>query len=115
MRAVIRRPVEDSCRIIFHRLYALLHHGAYCRSGRVRQKVCDPDDFGTAAGVREDLTGTTPHQYLLRMRLRRAALRLRTARSKVLDVALECGFGDVSNFLRAFRGEFGVSPRVYRS
>jgi AraC-like DNA-binding protein len=35
-------------------------------------------------------------------------------RSRVLDIALDCGFGDVSNFNRAFRAEFGVSPRVYR-
>jgi AraC family transcriptional regulator len=32
----------------------------------------------------------------------------------VLDIALDCGFGDVSNFNRTFRAEFGVSPREYR-
>ncbi len=63
----------------------------------------------------EELTGTTPHQYLLRARLRRAAIRLRTESTRVLDVALACGFGDVSNFNRAFRAEFGMSPRTYRS
>ena len=62
----------------------------------------------------EGLTGATPHQYLLRIRLRRAALRLRTEPAKILDVALDCGFGDVSNFNHAFRVEFGVSPRGYR-
>ena len=62
----------------------------------------------------EALTGTTPHQYLMRLRLRRAALRLRTERSRILDISLDCGFGDVSNFNRAFRAEFGVSPRAYR-
>ena len=36
-------------------------------------------------------------------------------RSKVLDIAFDSGFGDVSNFNRAFRAEFGVSPRAYRS
>jgi len=63
----------------------------------------------------EGLTGTTPHQYLLRIRLRRAALRLRTEPTPILDVALDCGFGDVSNFNHAFRAEFGLSPRAYRS
>ncbi len=58
-------------------------------------------------------TGLTPHQYILRTRLREAAIRL-TARSKVLDIAYDCGFGDVSNFNRTFRREFGVSPREYR-
>jgi AraC-like DNA-binding protein len=63
----------------------------------------------------ERVTGTTPHQYLLRMRLRRVAVRLRTEPTNILDIALDCGFGDVSNFNRAFRAEFGVSPRAYRN
>ncbi len=62
----------------------------------------------------ESLTGATPHQYLLRTRLRTAATRLATEPARVLDVALDAGFGDVSNFNRAFRAEFGVSPRLYR-
>jgi AraC-like DNA-binding protein len=63
----------------------------------------------------EGLTGTTPHQYLIRMRLCRAAIRLRTEPTRILDIALDSGFGDVSNFNRTFRAEFGVSPRAYRS
>jgi AraC-like DNA-binding protein len=63
----------------------------------------------------ESLTGSTPHQYLMRVRLRRAAFCLRTETSRILDIALDCGFGDVSNFNRAFRAEFGVTPRVYRA
>jgi AraC family transcriptional regulator len=63
----------------------------------------------------ERLTGLTPHQYLLRSRLREAATRLAVEPVKITDIALDCGFGDVSNFNRAFRAEFGVSPRGYRS
>jgi AraC-like DNA-binding protein len=62
----------------------------------------------------QQLTGLTPHQYLLRVRLRRAATRLLLGPAPVLDVALDSGFGDVSNFNHAFRAEFGVSPRAYR-
>jgi len=62
----------------------------------------------------ERLTGVTPHQYVLRARLRAAAMRLATEAGRVIDVALDSGFGDVSNFNRAFRTEFGVSPRAYR-
>lgn len=60
------------------------------------------------------VTGVTPHQYVLRARLREAALRLAARDDKIVDIALDCGFGDVSNFNRAFRAEFGVSPRAYR-
>jgi AraC-like DNA-binding protein len=62
----------------------------------------------------ERLMGVTPHQYVLRARLRDAATRLVTEPRKIIDVALDSGFGDVSNFNRAFRAEFGVSPRAYR-
>jgi AraC family transcriptional regulator len=62
----------------------------------------------------ERLTGLTPHQYVRRARLREAATRLITESVKVLDIALDCGFRDVSNFNRAFRTEFGASPRVFR-
>jgi AraC-like DNA-binding protein len=64
----------------------------------------------------ERLTGVTPHQFVLRARLREAALRLsapKPARPKILDIALDCGFADVSNFNRSFRTEFGVTPREY--
>lgn len=62
----------------------------------------------------ERLTGVTPHQYVIRARLRQAATQLMTERRKIIDVALDSGFGDVSNFNRAFRTEFGMSPRSYR-
>ena len=65
--------------------------------------------------VFEQLTGLTPHQYILRARLRAAATRLALEPAKVLDIALDCGFGDVSNFNRAFRAEFGVNPRGFRN
>ena len=62
----------------------------------------------------KSVTGVTPHQYVLRARLRDAAWRLAGGTDKVLDVALDTGFGDVSHFNRAFRAEFGASPRVFR-
>jgi transcriptional regulator GlxA family with amidase domain len=58
--------------------------------------------------------GVTPHQFIIRTRLRDAATRLATESAKVIDVALAAGFGDLSNFNHAFRAEFGVSPRRYR-
>lgn len=59
-------------------------------------------------------TGVTPHQWVLRTRLRDAARRLATTRAPVTEVALDAGFEDLSNFIRTFRAEFGVPPRTYR-
>src|SRR6202012_2600707 len=65
--------------------------------------------------VFEHRTGVTPHQYVLRTRLRRAAVRLSSEPSRILDIALDAGFNDISNFNRAFRTEFGVPPKHWRA
>ena len=62
----------------------------------------------------QHVVGVTPHQYLVRARLHAAARRLTGESSKILDIALDAGFGDASNFTRAFRAEFGVNPRAFR-
>lgn len=54
--------------------------------------------------------GVTPHQYLVRTRLRRAARLLAEGDLPVTKVALEVGFADLSNFTRTFRRAAGVSP-----
>jgi AraC-like DNA-binding protein len=58
--------------------------------------------------------GVTPHQYLLRCRLRRAARLLAEPERPVTEVALESGFADLSNFVRTFGRAAGVSPGRFR-
>lgn len=59
--------------------------------------------------------GVTPHQYLLRSRLRHAARLLADRGRAISDIAYEVGFADLSNFTRTFRRVAGVSPREFRS
>lgn len=61
------------------------------------------------------LVGMTPHQYVLRTRLHRAALLLRRTKLPVAGIAFDCGFGDLSTFNRRFRRVMGASPSDYRS
>jgi len=58
--------------------------------------------------------GVTPHQYLIRSRLRSAARLLATDPRSVTEVALDVGFADLSNFMRTFRQAAGVTPRRFR-
>jgi AraC family transcriptional regulator len=58
--------------------------------------------------------GVSPHQYLLRARLRRAARLLVDPERPITDVALDVGFADLSNFIRTFRRAAGVSPSGFR-
>jgi AraC-like DNA-binding protein len=60
------------------------------------------------------VTGVTPHQYVVRSRLRRAAQLLADEERSITDVAGDVGFGDLSNFVRTFHRAAGVSPRGYR-
>jgi AraC-like DNA-binding protein len=56
----------------------------------------------------------TPHQFLLSVRMRRAAVRLATTAEPVSAIAFGAGFGDLSTFNARFRDAFGVSPTAYR-
>ena len=58
--------------------------------------------------------GVSPHQYLVRSRLRHAARLLADDAHAVTDVAFDVGFGDLSNFVRTFHRAAGVSPRSFR-
>ena len=58
-------------------------------------------------------TGLTPADYIRRLRLSRSALRLRDKGGKIIDAALESGFGSVDGYQRAFYREFGCNPHEY--
>ncbi|MBI2962903.1 MAG: helix-turn-helix transcriptional regulator [Deltaproteobacteria bacterium] len=58
--------------------------------------------------------GVTPHQYLVRSRLRQAAAMLADDARSITDVAYDVGFGDLSNFVRTFHRAAGVSPRAFQ-
>jgi len=60
------------------------------------------------------VVGVTPHQYLVRSRLRHAARLLADEDRAVTDIAFDVGFADLSNFVRTFHRAAGVSPRGFR-
>ncbi len=69
----------------------------------------------TSCGCFRSVLGVTPHQYLVRSRLRHAARLLgRRRQSPITDVAYDVGFADLSNFVRTFHRAAGVSPRRFR-
>ncbi len=61
------------------------------------------------------VAGETPKQYILRLRVSRAAAMLLASDDSVLDIALSCGFQSHEAFTRAFRRRFGLTPRDYRA
>jgi AraC family transcriptional regulator len=59
-------------------------------------------------------TGDTPHNYLRRKRLERAADLLRTTDLGIGEIARQLGFADQFHLSRLFRGEYGMPPTVFR-
>ena len=85
-------------------------------------KSIDLEDAADQAGISpfhflrlfSDTLGVTPHQYLVRSRLRHAARRLADDDSPITDIAYDVGFGDLSNFVRTFHRAAGASPLRFR-
>lgn len=58
--------------------------------------------------------GMTPIQYVKQHRLRQAAMQLLSTQEKISDIAVRCGFQDMSYFTKSFREAEGCSPTEYR-
>lgn len=91
----------------------------------IDERAAEPlelEDVARAAGLSAfhflrtfaNVLGVTPHQYLVRSRLRHAARLLADEDRSVTDVAYDVGFGDLSNFIRTFHRAAGVSPSGFR-
>jgi AraC family transcriptional regulator len=61
------------------------------------------------------IVGMTPYQFVLNVRMRRAAVRSARSFEPVSTIAFETGFGDLSTFNGRFRDVFGMSPTAYRN
>jgi AraC-like DNA-binding protein len=57
-------------------------------------------------------TGYTLYSYILKKRVIKASGLLRSG-IQTGQVCAQCGFGDYSSFVRAFKKEFGLSPKQY--
>ena len=58
--------------------------------------------------------GSTPHKYLLRLRLKKARILLAGSTHPVKEVGAMCGFQSLESFYRVFRTETGLTPVQFR-
>jgi AraC family transcriptional regulator len=100
-----RRAVEVALWLDAH------SHEAIDLAGTARQAGLSPFHF---LRLFARVVGVTPHQYLVRCRLRRAAALLSDETRSITEVAYEVGFNDLSHFVRTFHRAAGVSPRAFR-
>ena len=100
-----RRAVESALWIDAH------SHEALDLNAIAREAALSPYHFLRMFSI---VLGVTPHQYLVRSRLRHAAQRLADQTESITDIAFDVGFGDLSNFVRTFHRAAGVSPRDFQ-
>jgi AraC family transcriptional regulator len=58
--------------------------------------------------------GLSPHQFVLRLRLQRAARLITAGQLTLAQIAVECGFHDQPHFTRAFHRVFRMTPAMYQ-
>ena len=62
---------------------------------------------------REEM-GCPPQEFLIRLRLAKAAEMMRTSRASIGGIAAMCGYANQLHFSRAFKKRYGISPRHWR-
>lgn len=60
------------------------------------------------------MTQNTPMEYLNYFRIECACEQLAEMQLSITEVALNCGFNDISYFIKAFRKAKGVTPKKYK-
>ncbi|NQU38612.1 MAG: helix-turn-helix transcriptional regulator [Lentisphaerae bacterium] len=60
-------------------------------------------------------TGETPMGYVAQRRIEHAMVQLRNSDEKILSIALDCGFQDLSYFNRVFKRVVDCTPSMYRA
>lgn len=59
--------------------------------------------------------GRSPARYYLEIRLERAHLLIMNSQMPIVEIAMACGFISASHFSKAYRENYGITPREARS
>jgi AraC family transcriptional regulator len=65
--------------------------------------------------VFREVIGEAVKEYIRRLRIERAAYRLKISEQTILQIALDAGFKTHESFTRAFERQFGITPSAFRS
>ena len=77
-----------------------------CQIGGVSRNRC--------FDIFKNYTDDTPSNYILKYRLRRAAILLRESNAPISEIAIQCGFSQQSHFTKHFSANYGKTPLHYR-
>lgn len=93
-------------------IYSMINSGKTADVNAVAEKLCM--SYIQFYRKLSALTGYTPAQYIQRVKVGKAQRMIKAHPELSLnDVATRCGFGNYSNFIRAFRNVTGITPTQY--
>jgi AraC-like DNA-binding protein len=112
-----RRTFTHTHRLRLER--AVEHYLRYCYR---RQTAARASELATTLGlatpylsrIAPEILGMPLRDFLRRRQIEYAAQLLKTTPLSSKEIALRCGFGTVSTFLRWFRSTFDTTPAAYR-
>ena len=58
--------------------------------------------------------GKTLTEYINEIRVDKASAMLSNTDEKVIDIAIQCGYDNISYFIKRFKNVKGVTPQEYR-
>lgn len=67
------------------------------------------------SAVFKQTVGVSPVEYLISIRIKHAVRLLESSNMQIIEIALECGFRNLSNFYRLFKSSTGYAPSEVRS
>jgi AraC family L-rhamnose operon transcriptional activator RhaR len=112
-----RIPIESDqlpARSQFGHVLAYLRH--HCTADVDIEEVAQWSGYSlrTFARMFREVTGTTPHNYLVQLRISHAKRAIRTTHDSITDIAFASGFHDSNYFSSCFSRMTGSSPSEYR-
>lgn len=115
---VADRPAAVPSPAMARLVRAMTEEQAYRREGLTLAELAKTLEVGEAVLrrlINQELGYRNFNDFLHHYRLEEASRRLASEDLPILSVALECGYGSIGPFNRAFRQRFGMTPTEYRA
>jgi AraC-like DNA-binding protein len=118
-KPVADRPAAAASSPTMARLIrAMTEEQAYHREGLTLAELAKTLEVGEASLrvlINQELGYRNFNDFLHHYRLQEASQRLTREDLPILSIALECGYGSIGPFNRAFRQRFGMTPTEFRA
>ena len=107
------KSLRDSERIKLMLSFIHEHYGSEITTGQIAASAAISES--ECLRCFRSAIGSTPIRYLKHYRVRQAASQLLSSDDRISEIAVRCGFQDISYFSKSFREEKGCTPSQFRT